>query len=172
MKPLGKNKKRKCSAYLDIETTGLSPYNGYITVIGICLEKEKTCRFIQLVGKKITAVKLQEIMSGTDIIYTYNGARFDLWYIREKLNIDLTIDCHHRDLMYDCWKQKLFGGLKGVEKKLGIKRVLKDMDGRMAVKLWWDFHNKGDEASLKKLLDYNKEDVMNLRVLRKKLDKK
>ncbi len=71
--------------------------------------------------------------------------------------------------MYGCWKQNLKGGLKGVERQLGIKRQLTDVDGYMAVQLWWDYINNNNQESLQTLLAYNEEDVVNLRVLRRKL---
>jgi uncharacterized protein YprB with RNaseH-like and TPR domain len=42
-------------AYLDIETTGLSPRYCQITVVGIHLVSEHESRFIQLVGDDVTA---------------------------------------------------------------------------------------------------------------------
>jgi hypothetical protein len=71
--------------------------------------------------------------------------------------------------MYDCWRQNLKGGLKAVERRLGIGRRLPDMNGYMAVKLWWEYVNGNNLQALYKLLEYNKEDVMNLHVLRQKL---
>jgi uncharacterized protein YprB with RNaseH-like and TPR domain len=71
--------------------------------------------------------------------------------------------------MYACWRQNLKGGLKVVEKRLGIKRHLEGVDGWMAVKLWYDYVNNNNKESLVTLLEYNKEDVVNLRVLRRLL---
>jgi len=45
-------------AYLDIETTGLSPKYCEITVVGIHLVNQYETRLIQLVGEDITAVAL------------------------------------------------------------------------------------------------------------------
>jgi hypothetical protein len=39
----------------------------------------------------------------------------------------------------------------------------------MAVRLWWNYVNDKDEGALKTLLEYNREDVVNLKVLREKL---
>jgi len=39
----------------------------------------------------------------------------------------------------------------------------------MAVKLWWDYVNNQDMAALERLLEYNKEDVVNLQTLRQRL---
>jgi uncharacterized protein YprB with RNaseH-like and TPR domain len=159
----------KLRAYLDIETTGLSHYDCDLTVIGIALEKNRKIEVIQLIEEKLTEVRLFKALKGVDEIYTYNGSRFDLPFIREKLDIDLKDCFKHTDLMYDCWKKNLKGGLKVVEQKLGIKRKLTGVDGFMAVQLWWDYINNYNEEALKTLLDYNKEDVVNLRVLRRKL---
>ncbi len=71
--------------------------------------------------------------------------------------------------MYNCWNNNLKGGLKVVEQLLGIKRKLKDIDGYMAVQLWWEYKNNNDENALQTLLEYNEEDVVNLKVLRRKL---
>ncbi len=38
-----------------------------------------------------------------------------------------------------------------------------------AVKLWWKYVDSFDLEALKKLLEYNKEDVVNLKILRERL---
>ena len=159
----------KLRAYLDIETTGLSRNYSDITVIGIAVERNRKLEVIQLFENTLTRNNLLGSLENINEIYTYNGSRFDLPFIKTKLGIDLKEKFKHRDLMYDCWKNELKGGLKAVEKKIGIKRNLQDIDGYMAVKLWWDYVNDNDEDALRTLLEYNKEDVVNLKVLRKKL---
>ena len=151
-------------AYLDIETTGLSSYHDYITVIGIYLCNGKDDKLIQLVGEQITRENLLNTLKGTNTIYTYNGSRFDLPFIRASLRMDLTDSYCHHDLMYDCWKNNLYGGLKSVEQQLGIPRQLKGIGGLEAVMLWWRYQN-GDRNALAMLLKYNEEDVVNLRIL-------
>ena len=71
--------------------------------------------------------------------------------------------------MYDCWSRNLRGGLKSVERQLGIKRKLKDVDGRGAVELWYEYE-AGNEGALSKLLKYNEEDLVNLEKLRNLLE--
>ena len=156
-------------AYLDIETTSLSPHNGELTVIGLYLDDGGSSRLIQLVGQEITASALIEPFQQPQTLYTYNGSRFDLPYIQAKLGVDLARNCHHRDLMYDCWRRNLYGGLKEVERKLGISRDSAGIDGRMAVRLWLAYRYYSDERCLMTLLDYNREDVLNLKALRQKL---
>lgn len=161
--------KQVIKAYLDIETTGFSSARGEITVVGIHLDNGVDNNCIQLVGMEITASEILDAVNGAGVIYTYNGSRFDLPFIYTKLGINLAEDFNHRDLMYDCWKCNLYGGLKAVERQLGIERRLKEIDGREAVRLWWRYLDYSDLDALKTLLEYNKEDVLNLRVLRQRL---
>lgn len=153
-------------AYLDIETTGLSLDFCDITVVGIYLVGELHTNCVQLVGDEITAESVLEALQGIDTIYTYNGSRFDLPFIYYHLGIDLRQDFEHHDLMYDCWKNNLFGGLKKVEKLLGIERKLPDINGYDAVRLWWSYVNNDDATALATLIRYNREDVINLKILK------
>ena len=156
-------------AYLDIETTSLDPSCGDLTVIGLNLDDGKEQRLIQLVGEEISSAKLVSAIERVNVLYTYNGSRFDLPYIKAKLGVDLTRHYFHYDLMYDCWQRNLYGGLKAVERQLGIERELTGIDGRMAVQLWSNYKYFGDERFLATLLKYNREDVVNLKALRQKL---
>jgi uncharacterized protein len=154
-------------AYLDIETTGLD-FTQRITVIGIYIEEDGEGRMVQLVGDGILPDALHDALTGVEMIYTYNGSRFDLPFIRHKLGTDLTAICRHQDLMYDCWSQGLRGGLKKVEMRLGIDRDSSGISGLDAVRLWYRYQ-RGDKSALKILLDYNRDDCQNLKVLRDKL---
>jgi len=158
-------------AYLDIETTGLSRFYDYITVIGIYQCNGKDDKLIQLVGEQVTTDNLLEALEGVNTIYTYNGSRFDLPFINVSLGIDLASQFYHHDLMYDCWRNNLYGGFKGVERQLGIPRQLKGIGGIEAIWLWWRYCNHGDQNAMTLLLQYNKEDVVNLKALRNKLDR-
>ena len=159
----------KCYAYLDIETTELSRHHCDLTVVGVATVRGTQQRVGQLIGDKIYPEGVLGLLEGADEVYTYNGSRFDLPFIRSKLNLDLKSCFRHTDLMYDCWRQDLKGGLKVVEGKLGIPRRLADIDGFMAVRLWWNYVNNNDLKALRTLLEYNREDVINLHVLRKRL---
>jgi uncharacterized protein len=160
---------KSCEAYLDIETTGLSPQRSDITVIGILVVESSENRFFQLVGRKISRAAIMESLDGVESIYTYNGHRFDLPFIHSHYDINLEALFSHCDLMHHCWKNKLYGGLKAVECSLGIERKLKEVNGYEAVRLWWQYVEYADIISLNKLLEYNKEDVINLKILKDKL---
>jgi len=116
-------------AFLDIETTGLSPQGSELTVVGIykcnhtCPYRRAQSEIHQLVGTDITAVTIRRILEGVDTVYTYNGSRFDLPFIKAKLMLDIPGAWRHINLMYACWKKKLYGGLKSVERQCGIGRT-------------------------------------------------
>ena len=157
-------------AYLDIETTGLSRQYAGITVIGIYMVNGADDRMVQLVGMDVTGDNLLESLEGVERIYTYNGSGFDLPFIHGSLDIDLEGLFSHHDLMFDCWRRNLYGGFKAVEQQLGIPRQLQGISGWDAVRLWWKYLDSGDLDALATLLEYNREDVMNLKVLRERLD--
>jgi len=156
-------------AYLDVETTGMSHAHSELTVVGVALADPQPYHVYQLVGQQITAENLLSILRPVGCVYTYNGSRFDLPFIKAKLGIDLASRFRHVDLMYGCWRCRLFGGLKAVERHLGIDRQIKDIDGRMAVELWWRYVKENDQEALATLLGYNREDVLNLHFLRSRL---
>jgi uncharacterized protein YprB with RNaseH-like and TPR domain len=138
-------------------------------VVGIHLCSGADTRFVQLLAEDITADNLLEALHGVDVLYTYNGSRFDLPFIHCRLGVDLEGLIKHCDLMYDCWRNNLYGGFKAVERQLGISRRLKEINGYDAVRLWWRYVNDYDEDALVTLLEYNKEDVVNLAALKERL---
>lgn len=156
-------------AYLDIETTGLSPCADAITVVGIYRRYPDGYRMAQLVGPDITRAAVEGLLEGVEALYTYNGIRFDAVFLESRLQVEFPRTLAHKDLMHDCWRRGLYGGLKSVERQLGIERKLLGVSGRQAVDLWWRYVRTGDEAALHTLLRYNKEDVLNLKVLRERL---
>ncbi len=145
-------------AYLDIETS----FDGGITIIGIYTADRG---MVQLIGGDVTDLGLVRALDGVEILCTYNGDRFDLPVIRRRLGVDLREICRPHDLMRDCWRVGLKGGLKRVETQIGIVRQTQGVDGYAAMRLWASYLNDGDEAALGTLLLYNREDVVNLALL-------
>jgi uncharacterized protein YprB with RNaseH-like and TPR domain len=165
----GSSLKLPSDAYLDIETTGLCSFYDEITVIGIYLVVDGTSNLVQLVGNEATRNNLVRALRSVDTIYTYNGSRFDLPFIDFRLRINLREHFRHHDLMHDCWRNNLYGGFKAVEQQLGIPRRLQGIGGAQAAMLWWRYQMDHDRKALDLLLEYNKEDVLNLLALRRKL---
>jgi len=160
----------RVSGYLDIETTGLSSRTAELTVVGLYVEHDRNRQSLfQPFGDQISPRGLRRALSKLDIVYTYNGSRFDLPFIEAKLGIAVEKRCRHEDLMYSCWRHGLRGGFKAVERSLGIERETSEIDGWMAIQLWRNFRLYDDRESLLRLLAYNREDVVNLSKLRRKL---
>jgi uncharacterized protein YprB with RNaseH-like and TPR domain len=142
-------------AYLDIETcTG-----GQVTVVGIYREDRG---FRQLVGGQITDVTVWEALEGADTLCTYNGDRFDLPILERAVHLDLRSRFRSLDLLRECRRVGLKGGLKHMEERFGIARTTRGLNGWDALSLWARYETQGDRDALGLLLEYNREDVMNL----------
>ncbi|MGD9577374.1 MAG: ribonuclease H-like domain-containing protein, partial [Syntrophorhabdus sp.] len=66
---------------------------------------------------------------------------------------------------------KIKGGLKELEKMYGIERKTEGVNGFKAVQLWEIYRRHGRKDALELLLEYNKEDVLNLIPLEEKFNK-
>ena len=150
-------------AYLDIETT----FDNNISLVGIHIPGRN---MVQLMGSQVTDVSIAQALEGVNTVVTFNGASFDLPFIRRITGLEVRDLAEHRDLLHVCRKRGLRGGLKRVEVLLGISRGSGIVDGRMAPRLWQRWETEGDEEALKTLLAYNKEDCVNLEILESILD--
>jgi len=150
-------------AYLDIETT----FENTISVVGIHIPGRDMA---QLTGAQVTDIGIAQVLEGVSTVVTFNGASFDLPFIRKITGLEVRDLAEHRDLLHVCRNRGLRGGLKRVEVLLGIGRGSGITDGRMAPRLWQRWETEGDEGALKVLLEYNKEDCVNLEILENILD--
>ncbi|MBL8022828.1 MAG: ribonuclease H-like domain-containing protein [Elusimicrobia bacterium] len=148
-------------AYIDIETDE----GRRLTVVGV-FRPDRGCR--QWVRPNFSRMELLNFLSGVECLMSYNGARFDLPVLKDQLRVDLDSMFSHRDLMLDCWAHDLKGGLKKVERQLGIHRDSEGIDGLAAIRLW-HASRRGEPDALETLLRYNREDVENLEALALKL---
>jgi len=180
-------------AYLDIETNYVGQFtsnddrffrdskNHLLTVLGVRLLDNETDVFVQLFDKEITKASLVKALEGTKKIVTYNGRSipdaiknrvgFDFPVVAAQLGIVLDKEYQHLDLCPECWKRNLYGGLKKVEQKLGLRRQFPDREGAWAMETFRAYVKTGDEKLRSELLAYNREDVYMLRELELKLAK-
>ncbi len=142
-------------AYLDIET---GP-SGQVTVVGIYRE-DRGLR--QLVGGEISDVAVWDALEGVETICTFNGDRFDLPLLERQTRLDLRGRFRSLDLLRECRRAGIKGGLKKLEERFGIARESRGMSGWDALRLWARYETEADEEALRQLLAYNREDVMNL----------
>ncbi len=150
---------RSSVAYIDIETTGFKSGNNYITTIALYDGKEVK---YYVYGKNLK--KFKQDIKNYDLIVTYNGDLFDLPFIKQYFNIDLPQ--FHIDLRWIFANLGYRGGLKGIEKALGISRgELDGVTGYFAVLLWREYKKNKNKRALDTLIAYNIEDVINLEYL-------
>lgn len=149
-------------AYLDIETT----MAGGISIIGIYRPDRGT---IQLIGGGVHDLALFEALEDIETLITFNGNSFDLPVIRKRLFVDLKQEFNHCDLMMVCRRHGLRGGLKRIEEHLGIGRVTAGISGWDAPRLWRRYEAYNDQRALQALLEYNREDVLNLALLEERI---
>ncbi|MHB8779834.1 MAG: ribonuclease H-like domain-containing protein [Candidatus Geothermincolia bacterium] len=150
-------------SYLDIETGPA----GEVTVLGIYIPGRL---MLQLVADEVTEENILWYLTGVSEICTYNGNCFDLPVIRNRVGVDLKQHIECVDLRYACQRQGLKGGLKAVERSLGITRRHPAMGGWDAVRLWSRWIRSEDAAALRVLLEYNQDDCINLCYLEALLD--
>ncbi len=148
------------AVFLDIETTGLGPPVDYVTVVGLH-DSSGTRSFVR--GENLFL--LPEALAKYRLVVTFNGSQFDLPFLRSRMG-DIFAGHAHIDLRFVLRRLGYRGGLKSIERRLGIRRPagIADMDGFEAVRLWHRYL-AGDEDSLKKLVEYNRHDIENLRPL-------
>jgi len=147
-------------AFVDIETTGLSQRRDRITVIGIYDGRES-----KTYVKDINLDDIVDELSKYRLLVSFNGARFDIPFIKSEFP-EIEFKQLHIDLVYPLRRIGYKGGLKNIEKILGISRSedTEGMTGFDAVRLWKQYE-RGDKDALAKVIKYNKEDIVNLKTI-------
>jgi uncharacterized protein YprB with RNaseH-like and TPR domain len=146
------------AACFDIETTGLDPRGSVVTTVSVTRGDETTTL---VRGDDLTAARVADLLDAP-LLVTFNGRQFDVPFLEQEF--DLSLDAAHLDLRYPCSSLGLSGGLKRVEREIGVERDRPDLSGRDAVRLWREYE-RGDEGALSTLVSYNRDDARNLRAL-------
>jgi len=151
---------RHKAAFVDIETTGLSPTSSHITMIGV-FDAEGYTAFVYDENLE----DFRNALEKYDLILTFNGASFDIPYIEHYFG---SIFKHivHIDLRFALRRIGYSGGLKSIERQLQVGRPseLGVLEGFDAV-LLWHMWREGDKAARDTLIRYNAEDVASLPAL-------
>lgn len=153
---------RPGTVYLDIETTGIS-IRSPVTVVGVCAGG-RTHTLVK--GRNLSGPSLEAILSAADLVVTFNGKGFDMPVLRAQYP-GWVPDVPHIDLRHLLARLGHHGGLKAIERSLGVSRDrrVEMMTGADAVYLWrlWEEHGKSNALDL--LIEYNTADCENLKTL-------
>jgi uncharacterized protein YprB with RNaseH-like and TPR domain len=150
---------RAGALYVDIETDGgMGP--GAITVIGT-YDGKTAKTFVQGIDLDDAA----KVIAAHPLVVTFNGASFDMPLIRSRFPQMLSNHIHV-DLRYPLRGLGYTGGLKEIERAVGLRRSsgTAGLDGWDAVRLWRDYRF-GSREALDVLLEYNREDIIHLKPL-------
>lgn len=151
--------------YLDIETTGLGFAESSLTVVGLyTVDADGGTGTPRVYVRGRNLDRFAPDVADCTLLVTFNGAQFDLPFLRGKLGLPL--DQAHIDLRYPLAALGYTGGLKKIETRLGLDRggMLAKLDGWCAVVLW-RYAQRGEPGALETLLRYNLEDVVHLPTL-------
>ncbi len=149
------------AVFLDIETTGLGP-RSEVTVVGL-FDGHETKSMIK--GINLDFKALEKELAKYRMLITFNGSSFDVPFLRRFMRIP---DIPHFDLRFGGKRLGFSGGLKLIEKELGLSRknsIVAGLDGGDAVELWRMYRASGDSYYLDLLVEYNEEDIINLKPL-------
>ena len=150
---------RDQTAYLDIETEGLSKEHCGITTIAV-YDGRSLKTYVR--GRNLG--EFMDDISQYRLLVTYNGSQFDLPMLSRSL--DISFPQAHIDLRFVLRDVGITGGLKKCEQTLGIDRGrLNGLNGYAAVLLWQEYARRGHEGALETLLAYNAADVLGLEPL-------
>jgi len=139
--------------YLDIETDPYRP-----TLVGVYLNGSYR---VFMRGRDLEEAPV--FLSGVKFFATYFGTGFDVPVLRRYFGPGLLENAAHLDVMHVLHGMGIRGGLKASETALGLSRPaeVQGLSGEDAVRLWCEYQ-QGQEASLERLISYNREDVLNL----------
>jgi hypothetical protein len=151
---------RHRAVFLDIETTGMGGPGDVITMVGLYDGRQP-----RVFVRGINMAGLEEALRPFSLVVTYNGAQFDLPFLRWAMP-EVTVPPAHLDLRFPLARLGYRGGLKGVEQQVGLVRDpwVAGLTGYDAVLLWREYE-AGNRDALRRLIAYNLADVLNLEAL-------
>lgn len=152
------------ASYFDVETEGLGN-NAGITVI-VCLHRGELRRFTRAEGLD----GFLELLDDVKLLVSFNGCGFDIPQVLRWFHVP-ELPCAHVDLRWVCFHQGWRGGLKRIERELGLERPadLEGVGGDDAVRLWQRWDSRRDETALRLLTRYCSADVVALRLVAARL---
>ena len=144
---------------LDIETEGIGKP---ITVVGVYRHVLGEQKLIQLVqGANLSAQHIRKACKGAKLLITFNGIKHDI----PRINAEFPGSLPHIPVLDIYLISRRFGmgfSLKVLERKFSIARTGEEQAEHVAVRFWSKFKRENDAKALQALLDYNRQDTVNL----------
>ena len=152
------------ASYFDIETNG-EPYGDNITLI-VCYHKNRLYKFIN--GDNLDA--FLDLLDDVTLLVSFNGNSFDVPIVENYFHIP-KIPCAHINLRWLAYHIGFKGGLKSIEKEIGIQRPreLVGINGMDAILLWMAWKKDQSKEALDLLIHYCCADVLSLQLLAGKI---
>ncbi len=152
------------ASYFDIETSGLEA-DSIVTLV-CCFHEGRPLRF--LAGENLD--DFLDLLENVKLLVSFNGASFDVPRVLDRFHIP-ELPCAHVDLRWLCHHAGWRGGLKKIERALGLRRPpdLDGLGGAEAVWLWQAWSGRGDEQAKRTLERYCAADTVMLSLLAARL---
>jgi len=153
---------------IDVEATY---WDGPISVIGVYRPKDGEIEYYSFVrGVNLTPENLKQIFTGCKLLITFNGMNYDVPEIEKQFPGVLPKNIPVIDLYLLARNLNLDTNLKVLEKTFNIFRLESvDNKRRISTKLWRKYEQKKNQRALNMLIEYNRQDTINLYPLAEKI---
>jgi hypothetical protein len=148
------------ASFFDIETSGLEA-DSLVTLV-CCFHGGQPLRY--LADENLDG--FLDLLEEVKLLVSFNGASFDVPRVLGRFHIP-ELPCPHVDLRWLCHHAGWKGGLKKIERELGLRRPpdLEGLGGAEAVWLWQAWSEQGDECARRTLERYCAADTVMLKML-------
>jgi hypothetical protein len=153
---------------IDVEATY---WNGPISVVGVYAPRDGEIDYTAFVkGKNLTQENLKQAFAQCKLLITFNGTNYDVPEIKKQFPGVLPENLPVVDLYLLAKRLDLNTSLKTLEKTFKIDR-LEEVDNkrRISTKLWKKYEKTKKEDFLNTLIEYNRQDTINLYPLAEKI---
>jgi uncharacterized protein YprB with RNaseH-like and TPR domain len=148
------------ASFFDIETSGLE-VDSIVTLV-CCHHGDQPLRF--LADENLD--DFLDLLEQVKLLVSFNGASFDVPRVLDRFHIP-QLPCAHIDLRWLCHHVGWCGGLKKIERALGLCRPpdLDGLGGAEAVWMWQAWSENRDERARRTLERYCSADTAMLKLL-------
>lgn len=163
-------KHKEHSLCLDIETCF---FNGPISIIGIYKPQNGHVSYSSFIkGSNLSPNFLEDAFKNCRLLITYNGIKHDIPKIRAEFPKALPNNIKILDVYLLAKELGLGTNLTTLENTLCIERPDAILRKRRAIQMWKAYEKYNDQSALNKLIEYNREDTINLYPILESLIKK